>query len=206
MNPEIKCESGWGKDSQLPPELKKWNWGAFLLSWVWGLGNSTYIAFLMFVPFVNIVMPFVLGAKGNKWAWQKRTWRDVDHFRKTQKKWAIAGLLFWIILIPALFFPITGLLKNNDAYKQSLVNLQDNPEIEKFIGYPLKPGLFVTGSISTSGPTGQAALQYSIHGTHGEGKCFVFAYKAMEKWTINDQAVVIENSNKKIWIINSSNQ
>ena len=58
--------SGMEKESVLPPELKGWNWGAFLLNWIWGIGNSTYIAFLMFVPLVNIVMLFVLGAKGNE--------------------------------------------------------------------------------------------------------------------------------------------
>ena len=65
MNQEQEYISGLGKDSVVPPELKGWNWGAFLLNWIWGIGNSTYIALLMFVPFVNIVMFFMLGAKGH---------------------------------------------------------------------------------------------------------------------------------------------
>ena len=77
--------SGLGKQSVVPPEVKGWNWGAFLLNWIWGIGNSTYIALLMFVPLVNIFMFFILGVKGNEWAWKNRTWRDVEHFKQTQK-------------------------------------------------------------------------------------------------------------------------
>jgi hypothetical protein len=81
-----------GGSAVVPAEVKKWNWGAFLLSWIWGIGNRTYIAFLMFVPFVNFVMIFVLGAKGSEWAWKNKHWDSVDDFKRVQKKWAYAGL------------------------------------------------------------------------------------------------------------------
>ena len=58
--------SGTGQSAILPPELRGWNWGAFWLTWIWGIRNKTYIAFLSFIPFVSVVMPFILGAKGNK--------------------------------------------------------------------------------------------------------------------------------------------
>lgn len=64
--------SGLGRESIVPPEIMRWNWGAFFLNWIWGIGHSTYIALLMFVPLVNVVMPFVLGAKGSEWAWRNR--------------------------------------------------------------------------------------------------------------------------------------
>ena len=60
--------SGQGKGTELPDELKGLNWGAFLLNWIWGLGNRTYIALLALIPLVNFVMMFVLLFKGNKWA------------------------------------------------------------------------------------------------------------------------------------------
>src|ERR1019366_10250458 len=47
--------SGQGVAAVVPPELDRWNWGAFLLNWIWGIGNNTFIALLMFVPVVNIV-------------------------------------------------------------------------------------------------------------------------------------------------------
>ncbi len=79
--------------AEIPPELDRWNWGAFFLNWIWGIGNSAFIALLALVPFVNIVMIFVLGARGSRWAWENYPWRDAEHFRRTQRNWAIAGLI-----------------------------------------------------------------------------------------------------------------
>ncbi len=91
--------SGQGKMSVLPPELKRWNWGAFGFTWLWGIFNGTFIALLAFIPFVNIIMIFVLGAKGNQWAWQNKQWRSVEHFQKVQKAWARVFVVFLIIAI-----------------------------------------------------------------------------------------------------------
>ncbi|MCK5641018.1 MAG: hypothetical protein KAJ19_09485, partial [Gammaproteobacteria bacterium] len=57
--------SGQGELAEIPPEISGWNWGAFLLSWIWGIGNSVWIALLCLIPCVGFVMAFVLGAKGN---------------------------------------------------------------------------------------------------------------------------------------------
>ena len=89
--------SGMGSAAILPPEIKGWNWGAFFLNWIWGIGNSTWIAFLMFIPLFNFVWIFILGAKGSKWAWQNKKWESVEHFKSVQKKWAFWGLIIFII-------------------------------------------------------------------------------------------------------------
>jgi hypothetical protein len=95
-------ESGQSKASVLPDELKGWNWGAFFLNWIWGLGNSTWIALLCLIPMVDIVMIFVLGAKGNEWAWQNKKWKNIEHFKKTQrtwKRWGVALFVIWLVLM-----------------------------------------------------------------------------------------------------------
>jgi len=89
--------SGTGRDAAVPAEIDRWNWGAFLLTWIWGIGNNTYIALLSFIPFVNLVMLFVLGIKGSAWAWKNKRWESVEHFKSTQRKWAIAGLVVCVI-------------------------------------------------------------------------------------------------------------
>ncbi|MBL7124525.1 MAG: hypothetical protein ISS51_00295 [Dehalococcoidales bacterium] len=91
--------SGTGQSAILPPELRGWNWGAFWLTWIWGIRNKTYIAFLSFIPFVSVVMPFILGAKGNKWAWQHEKWDSIEQYKASQRKWAIWGLIIFLIII-----------------------------------------------------------------------------------------------------------
>jgi len=101
--------SGQGRLTEVPDEIKKWNWGAFFLNWIWGLGNQTYIALLCFIPIVNIVMPFVLGVKGSEWAWQNKRWENIEHFKSVQKKWAYWGIGIFILCI--LFILITSIPK-----------------------------------------------------------------------------------------------
>lgn len=97
--------SGHGQFATIPKEVKRWNWGAFWLTWIWGLANGVYISLLGLIPFINIIMSFYLGAKGNELAWRNRHWHRETDFLKTQKKWAIAGwivgILFWSGVINA---------------------------------------------------------------------------------------------------------
>ncbi|RKY93132.1 MAG: hypothetical protein DRQ01_05425 [Ignavibacteriae bacterium] len=108
--------SGQGKMAALPPELTGWNWGGFFLTWIWGIGNSTFIAFLAFIPFVNIVMIFVLGAKGNEWAWQNKRWNSIEHFKKVQKLWAIWGTVLFALWILFILIIIIAAMAAADPY------------------------------------------------------------------------------------------
>ena len=103
--------SGQGPRAVIPAEISGWNWGAFFLNWIWGVGNSTYFALLALVPYVGVVMIFVLGAKGSTWAWRNHRWDSVEHFKRVQRKWAWWGLgVFCIevifVLILTIYSPI----------------------------------------------------------------------------------------------------
>ena len=99
--------SGQGKFAVIPPEIKGWNWGAFFFNWLWGIANSTYIALLCLIPFVNIIMIFVLGAKGNEWAWKNKRWYTIEQFKRVQRNWAIVGfILFGLSVLIWIFAKI----------------------------------------------------------------------------------------------------
>ena len=97
-------ESGQGSASVLPKELKKWSWGAFTLSWIWGIFNRVWLAFLVFIPGLNVIWIFVLGAKGTQWAWQNTKWNSLEEFRSTQKKWNIIGFILFLLWVLSLIF------------------------------------------------------------------------------------------------------
>ncbi len=195
--------SGQGKTSVLPPELQRWNWGAFFLNWIWGVGNNTYIAFLMFVPFVNIVMIFVLGAKGNKWAWQNVIWRDVEHFRRVQRTWGIVGFGIFasmILLFTGLIFLVGNMLKG-EAYEKSLQKVISNPEIIQTLGQPIEQTGFVMGSFNTNAARGYTAISYSISGPKGSATVYVEAVKNIGPWELKKVLVHIPKSNRNIVIL-----
>ena len=82
-----------------------WNWGAFFLTWIWGVCNNVWISLLCFVPLVGLVMCFILGAYGSKWAWKNKRWDSVEHFKRVQRKWAWWGFGIWVgcfIILPIL--------------------------------------------------------------------------------------------------------
>ena len=85
--------------AKIDVELNKWNWGAFLLSPIWGIGNGVYRALLTLVPIYGIYEWIMCGKNGNRWAWEKRDWDSIESFRKTQRKWALWGAIVDVILI-----------------------------------------------------------------------------------------------------------
>ena len=86
---------------KLPEQYNKFNWGAFCLSWIWGIGNKTYIAFvslaLAFIPFVgglcSLAFSIWLGIKGNQLAWKNKNWKSLEHFNSVQRLWAVIGAI-----------------------------------------------------------------------------------------------------------------
>ena len=85
--------SGQGKVDDLPEGIKGFSWGAFLLSWIWAIGNSTWIGLLALVPYVGFIVSIYLGFKGREMAWQNKRWDSVEHFQRVQKQWSFWGVL-----------------------------------------------------------------------------------------------------------------
>ncbi len=198
---EQKYISGMGKDSIVPEEVKGWNWGAFCLNWIWGIGNSTYIALLMFVPLVNFVMLFVLGAKGSEWAWRNRTWRDVEHFQSTQKKWRNAGIVVFLVVLPLLFIMISHLMKG-EAYHLSLEAVQSDSEVIAMVGENLQPGFFVLGQVAHHGDgSGSASLNYSIAGDRSSAEVYVAAVKITGLWQLRELVVVDKETHERVVVV-----
>ena len=123
MEKDITNTSGQGsKAPVLDIVAKRFNWGAFFFSWVWGIGNQVWLT-LLIIPFsillmisaialtfigmsahqvflFNICCNFVslaiaiwFGVQGNRWAWQSRRWKSVAHFHDVQRIWAIVGTI-----------------------------------------------------------------------------------------------------------------
>lgn len=82
----------------IPDEIKGWNWGAFLLPWFWVFGNKVWLGLLIFAAWP---MAFVLGAKGNEWAWKSRRWDSISQFKQHQRNWTMVGVVFWVVILLA---------------------------------------------------------------------------------------------------------
>ena len=80
------------------------NWGAFLLTWIWALGNRSFslltliLLFLCLIPYLGVGAAICLaiysGITGNRRAWTNKQCRaqDRDRFLAVQRRWKIAGI------------------------------------------------------------------------------------------------------------------
>jgi hypothetical protein len=195
--------------AEIPPELDRWNWGAFFLNWIWGIGNSTFIALLALVPFVNIVMIFVLGARGSRWAWRNRYWRDAEHFRKTQRNWAIAGLIIWVLFFGAAAGMIGGIpyiMKSNEAYEMTMDSIRSDERVKAAIGANLSDSYWIGGKVSVNADgTGEAKLDIPIEGENGAGSAVSYAVRNGGKWDMRLLFVRVNGSDAPIVLVNKDN-
>ncbi len=82
-----------------PPEAQGLNWGAFLMSWIWGAFNGVGcgpLALMFFLPGIGSIIGLI---KGNEWAWLGKDWQSVEQFKAAQRKWVIAGAILLVVCI-----------------------------------------------------------------------------------------------------------
>ena len=85
------------ESDELPQCVGKWNWGALFLTWIWGLSHRVWISLLSLIPFVRLVMCFVLAIYGSEWAWEKeKDSTTPEEFDKSQHIWGICGVLLFV--------------------------------------------------------------------------------------------------------------
>jgi len=121
--------SGYGFRFSLPEDVGGWNWGAFWLTWIWGMANNVWVAFAAFLPGACLIVPFILGARGSEWAWQHRRYeRGTAEFRAAQRKWAIWGWIFGIpmtaLTIWALVVMPPKIIGAYHNYKKTVADIQ----------------------------------------------------------------------------------
>jgi Cytochrome oxidase complex assembly protein 1 len=195
--------SGQGKNAEVPAEIRHWNWGAFFLNWIWGIGNATPIALLALIPGVGFVMMFVLGAKGSEWAWRNRRWNSVEDFRAAQRIWAICGaLVAALVVVMCIGFGlmIGGIfygMKQTDAYKLGVATVQASSAAAQALGPPLETG-WPNGSIKINGPGGSAELEFSVSGQKAKGTVYFEAVRQMGQWQVKRAELEVEGSKERI--------
>lgn len=105
-------------------ELKKFNWGACILGWIWGLLNKSYITLVqlpvLFIPiigtFLSLGLSIWFGIKGNAWAYKNKSFSCYEEFISKQKKYAITGLFIILINIFTMIISLPLLHKLNIFY------------------------------------------------------------------------------------------
>ena len=204
--------SGHGPEANVPPEVRGWSWGGFFLTWIWGVFNGTFLALLCLIPFVNLVMPFVLGFKGNEWAWRNKRWQSIQHFHAVQRKWAIASaIVFAVSIVSAIGFGIMGaimstaitkqvntMLMRSDAYQKPMNMAIDNAAVTAALGEDIESDGNVKGNYNLSDSSGEVDIAIPVKGSNGKGTIYVKGTKEAGLWSFTLVKFGKEGSDERI--------
>lgn len=120
----------------MPVSLKGFNWGAFLLTFIWGIPHKAWIT-LWAIPLIWFQLPLGLnwvlllalqiycGIKGNDWAYAVDYQKSEYEFKMKQIKWTIFAFALQFV-IPVCFFTILILfaVKSPDNFTDFIQNAQ----------------------------------------------------------------------------------
>ena len=132
-----------------------------------------------------------------------------DNYTEVRKNWwdrnwkwfVPTGCLGLIVLfglfIAGIFFGVTSMMKDSDAYKESMTIVQHDKSVNNKLGSPIEVDGMVSGNISIHNDTGNCDLQIPIKGSKGKGTLFVVAEKK-GKWKYSQMSVYIEATDEEI--------
>lgn len=191
----------------IPNAIKKWNWGAFFLNVVWAVRHGVWFGLWMFVPVVNIFIPFVLAIKGNEWAWKKNNYTSEEDFLKSQRKWTISGLIIFItfiLIFATLIWTLIYSINNSEVVKDIVYIMNNNNRISEFLGAPIsKAGIGGKISFQVKDGIKYSSVRFNVKGIKKEALIDAeLIYKNNQKIITNLSLVDLDNN--KIVFINTS--
>lgn len=119
---------------------------------------------------------------------RSRIWRKPLSLGATLILRSLAAFIAWIF----------RLIKSSAPYRLALARAKSHPEVAEALGLPLREGLFTSGSMSMSGPSGRADLLIPLQGPKGRGLLHVHATRALGEWRLDSLVLETEHPSRRI--------
>lgn len=110
---------------------------------------------------------------------------------------AFAGFLVLVLSI------VFGAIRSSDVCREAIATASANTEVRSALGDPLETGWLLSGSVQTSGPSGNADLAIPLSGPSGSGKLYVVATKSAGRWHYSTLEVEVEGRPGRIDLLGS---
>ncbi|MCV2487206.1 cytochrome c oxidase assembly factor 1 family protein [Flavobacterium sp. SH_e] len=124
-------------------------------------------------------------------SWWNRNWK---WFVPTG---CLSLLVLFALFIVGIFFEVTSIIKDSDAYKESITAVQNNKIVVEKLGSPIETDGMVSGNITSNNNVRTCDVQVPIKGPKGKATLFVVGEKR-GKWKYSEMSVYIEKTNEKI--------
>lgn len=188
---------------EIPLKIKRWNWGAFLLSPFWCIRHGIWQGLTLFIPLFGLVVPFILGAKGSRKAWLKNRHEPVEEFLKRQKYWAFIGFAVWIVLA-VLLGSLLYSLNYSEGMKMGLRIANSNKRLTEYFGHPIKKSSFFNGFYSHTINPKPSILKIGFNavGSRNHGRVYLQWEKEDKDWVATK--IAISDSQKMTHLVKHS--
>lgn len=125
-------------------------------------------------------------------SWWDRNW-----------KWCVpVGCLALVVAVAAFVAVVGGIavgaMRSTEPYAHALSVAKASPAVAEALGSPLEAGLFVSGNVHVTGPSGSAALAIPVSGPKGKGTIHVEATKSAGEWRYGTLLVRVKGSGEAI--------
>ena len=125
-------------------------------------------------------------------SWWERNWK---WFVPTG---CVSILLIFVMFIASIFFGVTSMMTNSDAYKGAMTEAQKNKLVIEKLGTPIEDDGMTSGSINTTNNDGgNCNLQIPIKGPKGKATLFVVAEKK-GTWKYSEMTVFVKATKEEI--------
>ncbi|MDR2964583.1 MAG: cytochrome c oxidase assembly factor 1 family protein [Treponema sp.] len=91
-----------------------------------------------------------------------------------------------IVFCFSFFVLLQNIFKTSEIYKMAFEEMAINVELKEIIGDEIRQKGFISGSISTSGNSGNANMSFRVISTNGMFRVNVIGIKEFDTWKITN--------------------
>ena len=113
----------------------------------------------------------------------------------------LGGVVVVGAFVLTLIFVIFSGIKSAPVSRTAIERARTNAEVADAIGLPVQTGRWVSGSISVTGPSGQADLAIPLNGSHGHGTLYLRAEKIAGEWHYKLLELAVEGKEGRIQLL-----
>ena len=107
-----------------------------------------------------------------------------------------AGLMAILMVV---VFVIIG---DSEVCKMAFAAAEANPVVRELLGEPVKRGLFISGSIEISGPSGHADIAIPVSGPRSKATVYAVARKSAGLWTFETLEIEFNQTSPRVNLLN----
>ena len=110
----------------------------------------------------------------------------------------LSSLLILAAFVAVILTIVSVAMKSSDVYQQAMQRARANPAVVEALGTPITDGFLASGSVNTSGSSGNANLSNPISGSKGSATIVLQARKSGGEWSYSTLRVEIGATGRRI--------